>query len=83
MSSSVFKSRCQPVLCKYDLVTELHLIIYELQKKKALPTLLVYHDGEVIGNHVRVTDIFGTNYKQWKTWRAFYRSKFLLQKIFN
>ena len=30
--------------------------------EKALPALMVYCDGEVIGNHVRVTDTLGTQY---------------------
>lgn len=31
--------------------------------EKALPTLIVYCDGEIIGNHVRVTDTIGTTYE--------------------
>ena len=45
-----------------------------MQKEKALPTLLVYHDGEVIGNHVRVIDTLGTNYTVED---LFSKSKFL------
>ena len=33
-----------------------------MQTEKALPTLLVYCNGDMIGNHVRVTDTLGTDY---------------------
>ena len=38
------------------------MMCHVLQIEKALPTLMVYRNGEVIGNHVRVTDSLGKNY---------------------
>ncbi len=39
-----------------------HEIIF--QAEKALPTVIVYCDGEVVGNHVRITDNLNSEYTE-------------------
>ncbi len=34
----------------------------DAQTEKALPTVVVYCDGEILGNHVRITDNLGKGY---------------------